>query len=273
MNLAVFRHVLRQYGLRLALVTAALTGWGVLMPVVYWAFGAEMRQLFDQFPQMSQFANFGGGNLFTLPGSIAVGYIHPIAIALLAVFAIAFPLSAVAGERQRGTLEIVLARPISRRSYYVTLLVSAVLFVGILMAASLIGALVGSAATGTIDQLNVANVPALWLNGLLLYAAIAAISLAASVTFDRMGPAAGIVLTVILIAYFLQIIGSLWPSRGTEVGADILQPYSLFHYLNPDKTLTSGLQTFDTAVLLVVGAVAVIYALIVFPRRDLAAPA
>ena len=56
-----------------------------------------------------------------LPGSIAVGYIHPIAIALLSVFAIVFPLSAVAGERQRGTLEVVLARPISRRSYYLTL--------------------------------------------------------------------------------------------------------------------------------------------------------
>jgi beta-exotoxin I transport system permease protein len=273
MNTALFRHVLAQYGLRLILVAAALIGWGMLMPIVYWAFGSEMKALFEQFPQFGQFANFGGGNLFTLPGSIAVGYIHPIAIALLAVFAIAFPLSAVAGERQRGTLEVVLARPISRRTYYATLLVAAVLFLAILIAASLVGTLVAAGLTGTIDELELANIPALWFNGVLFYAAIAAISLAASVTFDRIGPAAGIVLTIVLISYFMQVIGSLWPSRNGETGADILQPYSLFHYLDPSAILTEGVQVFDLVVLLVVGALAVVYALVVFPGRDLAAPA
>ena len=116
--------------LRLVLVTVALTFWGMLMPIIYGRSASEMKTLFEQFPQMGQFANFGGGNLFTLPGSIAVGYIHPIAIALLSVFAIAFPLAAVAGERQRGTLEVVLARPISRRTYYLTLYLAAVLFLG-----------------------------------------------------------------------------------------------------------------------------------------------
>lgn len=273
MNLALFRHALRQNGVRLVLVTVALAFWGMLMPIIYWAFGSEMKTLFEQFPQFGQFANFGGGNLFSLPGSIAVGYIHPIAIALLSVFAIAFPLSAVAGERQRGTLEVVLARPISRRTYYLTLYLAAVLFLAILIAASLVGTLVAAGLTNTIGELDVANVPALWLNGVVFYAAIAAITFAASVSFDRIGPAAGLVLAIVLIAYFMQIIGSLWPSRNGETGADILQPYSLFHYLDPNDILTQGIQVFDLAVLLVVGVIAVVYALVVFPRRDLAAPA
>ena len=75
------------------------------------------------------------------------------------------------------------------------------------------------------------------------------------------------------MSYFIQIVGSLWPSRNGETGADILQPYSLFHYLDPNAILTEGVQVFDLAVLLVVGAIAVAFALIVFPRRDLAAPA
>jgi ABC-type transport system involved in multi-copper enzyme maturation permease subunit len=273
MNVALFRHVLRQYGLRLVVVTAALVAWGMLMPIIYAAFGSEMKALFDQFPQFGQFANFGGGNLFTLPGSIAVGYIHPIAIALLSVFAIVFPLSAVAGERQRGTLEVVLARPISRRSYYLTLFASAVLFIGILMAATLVGTLIAAALTNTIGELDVANIPALWLNGVVFYGAIAAIAFAASVSFDRVGPAAGITLTIVLVSYFMQVVGSLWPSRNGETGADILQPYSLFHYLDPSAILTDGAQVFDLVVLLVVGAIAVTFALIIFPRRDLAAPA
>ena len=129
MNAAVFRHVVRQHRLRLLVVVAALTGWGMLMPIIYANFGVQMQDIVRQFPALQQFMRFGGGDMFTLPGSIAVGYIHPIAIALLAIFAIAFPLSGVAGERQRGTLEIVLARPISRRTYYVTLLVAATLFI------------------------------------------------------------------------------------------------------------------------------------------------
>jgi ABC-2 type transport system permease protein len=267
MNAAVFRHVVRQHRLRLIVVVAALTGWGMLMPIVYSAFGVQMREIIEQFPAMQQFTRFGGGDLFTLSGSIAVGYIHPIAIALLAVFAIVFPLSAVAGERQRGTLEVLLARPLSRRSYYVTLLVSAILFIGVAMAASLVGTLISAAAANVIDELQLANVPILWLNGVLFYSALASIALAASVTFDRMGPAAAILLAVVLVAYFLQIIGSLWPD------VDWLQPYSLFHYLDPDATLKEGLQTFDVALLLAVAAIAVVYALIVFPRRDLSAPA
>jgi ABC-type Na+ efflux pump permease subunit len=175
-------------------------------------------------------------------------------------------LSGVAGERQRGTLEIVLARPVSRRSYYVTLLVGAILFISLAVAATLVGTVIAAGAVDVLDELQLANLPSLWLNGVLLYFAIAAICFAASVTFDRMAPAAGIALTIVLIAYALQIFGSLWPD------AEWLQPYSLFYYLRPDTVLREGLQVFDAALLLLVGVIAVVYALIVFPRRDLAAP-
>ena len=255
MSAIVFRHVVRQHRLRLLVVVAALTAWGTLMPIVYSSIGEQMASIIRQFPAFEELAHFGGGDLFSLPGTISLGFIHPIAIALLAVFAIALPLSGVAGERQRGTLEIVLARPVSRRSYYLTLLVATILFIGLSMAATLVGTVIACGAVNVLDQLNLANLPLLWLNGVLLYFAIAAIAFAASVSFDRMGPAAGIVLSIVLVAYFLQIIGSLWPD------ADWLQAYSLFHYLQPDLVLRDGLQAFDTVLLLLVGAGAVVYAL------------
>jgi len=267
MNRALLGHVLRQNALRVVLVVVALTGWGMLMPIIYSAFGVQMQQIVAQFPALQQVMHFGGGDIFTLSGSIALGFIHPIAIALLCVFAIAFPLSTIAGERQRGTLEVVLARPISRRTYYLTLLFAGLLFIGLALAALMTGTLVAATGANVVSQLQTANLPALWLNGALLYFAIAAITFAASVSFDRLAPAAGVVLAVVLISYFLQILGSLWPD------ADWLQPYSLFHYLDASKVLTSGLQVFDTALLATIAVIAVVYALIVFPRRDLAAPA
>ena len=79
-------------------------------------------------------------------------------------------------------LEIVLARPVSRTGYYVTLLVTSTLFTALGVAATLVGTVIATAATGLLDQLEVANLAALWLNGILLYFAIAAISFAASVS-------------------------------------------------------------------------------------------
>jgi ABC-2 type transport system permease protein len=267
MNLAVFRHSLRQNRLRLLAVVAALVLWGALMPVIYATFGVEMQQIIRQFPMMEQFTRFGGGNMFTLPGSVGLGFIHPIAIALLAVFAIAYPVTAVAGERQRGTLENVLARPVSRRSFYLTLLVTATLFIALCVAAALVGALISSALVDRLAELQAHNLPLLWFNGTLLYLAFASIGLAASVSFDRAGPAAAITLAIVLVAYFLQVLGSLWPD------AEWLQPYSLFYYLKPEEVLTNGLPLVDVALLATVVVLGVVYALFVFPRRDLAAPA
>ncbi len=74
-------------------------------------------------------------------------------------------------------------------------------------------------------------------------------------------------MAVVVVAYFLQVIGSLWPD------AEWLQPYSIFYYLKADDTLQSGLQPFDVGLLAVIAAALIAYALVVFPRRDLGAPA
>ena len=122
MNGALFRRTLRAQRLKLIVVSTALAVWGFLLPIIYARFGSQFRELMDSgiFPE--EFAKLGGGDIFTLPGSIALGFIHPIPIILTSVFSVGFSAAAVAGERQRGTLEVALARPISRRIFYLTLL-------------------------------------------------------------------------------------------------------------------------------------------------------
>ena len=97
---------------RLALVCAALAVWGFLLPVVYARFGSQFSAMMNSGLLPEEFANFGGGDVFSLPGSIALSFIHPIAIILISVFAIGFSAAAIAGERQWGTLEVALARPV-----------------------------------------------------------------------------------------------------------------------------------------------------------------
>jgi ABC-2 type transport system permease protein len=266
MNGALFAHTWRAYRGRLLVVTVALVVWGSILPIIFDAFGSQFQQMMDSGLIPPQFAQFGGGDIFSLTGSVALGLLHPIAVGLNIVFAVGFCSAAIAGERQRGTLEILLARPLSRRTTYTTLALSAALFIAVTTAGFLAGAILGSAATGRLDELGLSNVPLLWLNAWLLFGAFGAIALALSVSFDRLSPALGISLAVVLVSYFLDVLGSLWPdARG-------LQPYSLAHYLDPKAILNGEADPTDLVVLTVVLLLAVTAALVIFPRRDLAAP-
>ena len=256
---------------KLLVVVVGLAIWGVLMPLVYaqlidTALGAQFKQIVESGAVPEQLTQFGGGNIFTLPGSIALGIIHPIAVALSCVFAVGFAAAAVAGERQRGTLEVLLARPVSRRATYGTLFVATLVFVGVATAAALVGTVVSSAVFGVLDQLDISMMPLLWLNATLLYLAFGSVALAASVSFDRLAPALGIALGFTVVSYFLEVLGSLWDA------AKPLQPLSLFHYLDPQSVLLGQARLSDLVVLGAAVLAGVAWSLVVFPRRDLAAP-
>lgn len=266
MNRALFAHTWRSQRTKLLVVCVAIAAWSTFLPVIYQSFGIQMKALVDSGVIPKQLTNFGGGDVFSLGGAIALGYVHPISIILVSIFAVGFATSAVAGERQRGTLEVLLARPLSRRGIYATLLAAVLLFIGLVLIAGSIGTMIGSAVVGVLDELALERLPMLWLNGFLLWGSIAAIGLAASVSFDRLTPALGITVAIVIVSYFLEVLGSLWPD------AEGLQPYSLFHYLTARDILAGTVDPVAFVLPGVVGAVAIGIALAVFPRRDLAAP-
>jgi ABC-2 type transport system permease protein len=266
MNVALLRRTWRAQRLKVVIVAIAIAIWSALMPIVYGTFGQTFRAIIESGLVPVELTQFGGGDIFSLSGSIALGAIHPISLILNAIFAVGFSAAAVAGERQRGTLEVLLARPLSRRTVYLTLLAATLGFVALTLAATIIGAVVGSVLAGVSDELEFARLPMLWLNGFLLFGAIAAIGLAASVSFDRLTPALGIVVGFVVLMYFLDVLGTFWPD------AEPLQPYSLFHYYDAKDVLEGIVRVGDFALLASVGLVAVVWALVVFPRRDLAAP-
>jgi ABC-2 type transport system permease protein len=256
---------------KLLIVSVALAIWGVLMPLVYaeiidTPIGAQFQQFIDSGLVPRELTEFGGGNIFTLPGAITLGIIHPIAVALSCVFAVGFAAAAVAGERQRGTLEVLLARPVSRRTTYGTLFVATAACIAAATAAALAGTIVSAGVFGVLDQLDLSGMPLLWLNATLLYLAIASVALAASVTFDRLAPALSVAVGFAVVSYFLEILGSLWDR------AEPLQPLSVFHYLDPQAILDGQPDPIDLVVLAAVVLAGAAWALVVFPRRDLSAP-
>ena len=110
------------------------------------------------------------------------------------------------------------------------------------------------------------QVPVLWFNGGLLFSAFMAVAFAASVSFDRLPPALGVPLVFLLVNYLADAIGSLW------LDMSWLRDWSMFHLVKAQAVLEGDVAMADLAILAAIGGVAVVYALAVFPRRDLAAP-
>jgi ABC-2 type transport system permease protein len=198
---------------------------------------------------------------------MTIGVQHPLGIAFLGIFAVGAAAGAVAGEREAGTLEVLLARPVSRRKLYVSVGAAILVAIAIVLGLLLFGQVVSINLLGVADEIDQAQVPMVWANGMLLWGAFGAFSLAASVSFDRRGPAMGLSLAYLGINYFFEILGSFLPDLAWT------QEYSLFHHWNPGEIVTGNLDLFDLALLGVACVVPIIWALIVFPRRDLAAPA
>jgi ABC-type transport system involved in multi-copper enzyme maturation permease subunit len=253
---------------RTRLVALVIAGfvWGLLIPTIYVSFSDALRELANSGAIPEQLLNFGSGSLFTLPGAITLGFQHPLALAFLGIFAVGTTTAAIAGERERGTLEVILARPLSRHGLYLTVAAAVVLLLAVELVALLGGQWTGITIQGVADQADLGGLPLVFANGLLLWSAFAAFGLAASVSFDRHAPALGLTMAFLLANYFLEILGSLW----TDV--DWSQEYSLFHHFQPTEILTGNADPMDFVILGIAVLVPVAFAWIVFPRRDLAAP-
>ena len=124
-NLALFGHVWRANRVRLLIVAIALFPWGV-------AAADHLRRVRRAVRGDDGLRAHPRGvhqvrrrrRLLAWPARSRSGSSIRIAVGLNLVFALGFAASAVAGERQRGTLEVLLARPISRRRVYATLAVA-----------------------------------------------------------------------------------------------------------------------------------------------------
>ncbi len=263
---ALLRRTFAANRVRIIACTIAMLVWGCVLPMVYASFGRQYGSFIRNNPLLEQFSQFGGGDLFSLSGAMALGFIHPFAIAVIGIIVVGVPILSIVGERQRGTLEVLLARPVSRHSLTVVVFVVGISALAALIAAQLVSNVVGAYVAGVQDELTISRLPLVWAMGMLLFGAFMAIALAASVSFDRVMPAIGVTLLIVLVSYLLEVIGSLWPEMRR------LGDLSLFHYVRTKELLEGTFRPTDALLIGGVMVAALVWAWIVFPRRDIAAP-
>lgn len=249
---------------------ALLLTFGLVIVVSFHAFGDVIQE--QMMERMASGAMgeifFGGAPQATdfLGTFLSIAFTHPLVLLLLCGFAIAVASRAFAGEIERGTIDVLLAAPVTR--------VQLVLASGGAFAAGLAGLLLAHWAGLRLGLQLTGIQPS---RGLLTGLAWAGLNLAAlvlcvggysfltSALSSERGRAAGLAAGVTIVFYFFNVLAQLWEK------ARFMEHLSIFHYHQPLPILASGAPAWaHLAVLTGLAAGSFLAALWVFGRRDIA---
>ncbi len=217
----------------------------------------------DIFPFIKTLLGGSALQVGNIVGLIAIGYNHPLVLTLYMLFAVGIPTGLLAGEVQRGTMELILSRSATKTQVYIC--------AGLITVAGMY-LLVLVMFTGTVVATNVYHfdqeVPLYYffkiaIVGGMLASAVGGVALCAAGCFSR-GKAVSLTVAYLVVNYFVSIITDWWPRMKW------LEPTTIFHYVHGPEIFTeSSWPLGDMSVLLSLLIVSTVVGGIVWSRRDL----
>jgi ABC-2 type transport system permease protein len=243
---------------------------------------------------------------------LSIGYVHPLMVTVFCIWGVGRAAGAIAGEIDKGTMELLLAQPLARWRVLLAHLLVDLITIPLLCAALWAGNWVGAWAITPIQvekpdlpapafpvpfaptspqvdeealqkKLRVEPVrflPALAVVGGLVFAVSGATMWLSSAGRFRWR-VLGIAVFVALVQFLVNVLGQMWDQ------AAWLRPLTVFYYYQPQQVILSGdwcvnfsewnggaalLRVPMPLVLYGVGVVGYLMALLTFTRRDLPAP-
>lgn len=217
----------------------------------------------DMFPFIKTVLGGEALQVGNVSGLIAIGYQHPLVLTLYMLFAVGVPTGLLAGEVQKGTMELILSRQVTKTHVYIC--------AGLITVTGMF-ALVLVMFIGTVFAINIyefgQEVPLYSffkaaVNGGILASAVGGIALLAAACFQR-NTAVWLTVTYLVVNYFVSIIAEWWPRMKW------LYPSSIFYYVDGNRIFNEAGWPFDNMfVLLLILLVSTLLGGVVWSRRDL----
>jgi ABC-2 type transport system permease protein len=207
-----------------------------------------------------------------LADMLSIGYVHPLTQTILCIWAIGRASGAIAGEIDRGTMELLLAQPIARGRVVLAHLIVEIIAIPILCLSMWSGTWLGIWLLELQEEIDAWRFAPALLNAAVLLLAVAGVSIAISAFGRFRGRVLGTAVLVTLLQFLVNVIGQLWPT------AEPLRPFTVFYYYQPQPIIldpswyTNNAIWTRMAVLLGVGLTGYVVAWWHFRRRDLPAP-
>jgi ABC-2 type transport system permease protein len=261
-----FLKTLRDARRALAWWSLGLVGMATLMIAVYPTVrdNPELNKMVKDYPDaLKAFIAFGGDLDYVSGagylGSELFSFMVPL---LFIVAAVGAGARAIAGEEERGTLDLLLANPISRRRLVIDKLAALAVETALLAFVLWLALLIGVEAVGM--HVSAAHLGAATASAALLAFAFGDVALFVGAFTGRRGVALGVAAGAAVAAYLVNSLASL---------VHFLEPIRtaspFYHYAASDP-LRHGLAAGHVAFLLLLGLAAAAAATIAFDRRNLA---
>lgn len=225
---------------------------------------ANLQALWDSYPESIRKA-FGGENMqfASFDGFLSVEYFSQMWPIIMIAFSVSIATGAIAAEIEKGTMELLLSQPVTRRAVIVTRHLFFELGLIILIAASILPVMIGAPMVD--GDISNAALLAFVVPSLLFYTAIGSVTFAFSTLFSSRGRAIFVSLGLIIFSYALDILAKV-----NETFSDF-HFLSIFKYWDPYRYLHGPDWAWgDLAVLAVISLASTAFAVWWFERRDIA---
>jgi ABC-2 type transport system permease protein len=224
---------------------------------------AQLEDYLEQLPESLRNLFIGTESDITSP----IGYLNSQVYAgsgaiVFLVFAIGAGARAIAGEEEKGTLELLLATPVTRRTVVLQKFWAMTVALGVLALALYVSLIAGGRPVGiTVSPIDLL---AATVHQYVFALGFGTIALAVGCLRGRKALAIGISTSVAVVAFLLN---GLAPLADATAWMKLLSP---FYYANGSTPLRYGFAPDHLAILLAIVVAAAIGAVWAFERRDLA---
>lgn len=254
-------------------VPTLLCGMGLLVIIALLTFVLPqivegMSEIFEQMPFVKSLitAMLGTevGERITARTMQSFLWVHPVVLALIWGHEITLCTRVPAGEIDRGTIDILLSWPVSRRKVYwaetIVWLMTGLFVIGM----GLVGHRIAAPTMPDDMRPDMQSVAMIMTNLFGVYLAVGGIAMLVSSLSDRRGRAVAIVFALVLASFLLNFIAQFWePAKRFSI-------LSVMDYYQPAQIIESGLfPTADIVVLLSVAGVSWLLGGEILARRSI----
>ena len=228
------------------------------------AFGDMFFEMIETMPQgFRALIKASGEYASEEMGYLAVGFREPIYLIIILSFVIASSSSAIAKEIERGTIFLLLSRPVSREGFFLAKLATTFIGTVLLLCFAILGTWLGSIVFG-VNGIDYDLVFKIQINVFFLAIAVAGIGYLISSMLSEGGKTLALSSGVTVLMFFIEFLADSLPS------IDWIGYVSVFHYYEPSILVNSeSLSWVNLSILIIVGFIGLILATIMFKRRDI----
>jgi ABC-2 type transport system permease protein len=267
--LTILRRQLGESRWFLGLASAALFGLGWLSSFIAARVDRQFHRVVgEEAERFQQFTRGMGGTAmdFSSLSFQVMFWGHPFVMLIVCAWAISRASAAVAGEIERGTLDITLSRPVSRLGYFTVQVAGGLLGLIVLASALVVGNRAGGIYNPVTDPPSALALIGPATNLALVGVAVYGYSLLCA-SWDVVRWRPNLVASTLTIAGYVAGVASAFPTLSDW---EWMGRFSVFKAFDPVEVAVTG-ETFapHAAALAAVAALGVVSAFVVFQRRDL----